>query len=122
MLLFLSCKEEAKKRNFVFILVDDLGWTDLAYTGSTFYETPNIDAFSKNSIQFTNAYASASICSPSRASILTGKHPARVNITDWIPGLDPKNKKLLGPNDLDELPLQETTISEELKNRLLHPL
>lgn len=115
-LLFLSCKDEPKKQNIVFILVDDLGWTDLGYTGSTFYETPNIDVFSRNSIQFTNAYASASICSPSRASILTGKHPARVNITDWIPGLDPKNEKLLGAKDLDELPLHETTIAEVLKN------
>ena len=83
----LSCKT-AKKQNFVFILVDDMGWADLGYTGSTFYETPNIDALSKSSIQFSNAYASASICSPTRASILTGKHPARLQITDWIPGDD----------------------------------
>ncbi|MBP8791779.1 MAG: sulfatase [Lutibacter sp.] len=112
--LFISCKEAPKKQNFVFILVDDLGWTDLGYSGSTFYETPNIDNFSKNSIQFTNAYASASICSPSRASILTGKHPASVNITDWLPGDDPKNRKLIGAKDLNELPLSEVTLPEIL--------
>lgn len=112
-IFFTSC--ETKKRNIVFILVDDLGWTDLGYSGSTFYETPNIDKFSKMSIQFDNAYAAGSVCSPSRASIMTGKHPSRVNITDWIPGDDPKNRKLLGAKDLDELPLQEITISEILK-------
>ena len=99
----------------MFILVDDLGWTGLGYSGSTFYETPNIDALSRESIQFSHAYASGSVCSPSRASILTGKHPARVGITDWIPGNAPKDEKLLGPNDLDELPLEETTLAESLK-------
>jgi len=112
-LLFISCAE--KKQNFVFILVDDLGWTDLGYSGSIFYETPNIDALSRECIQFSNAYASGSVCSPSRASIMTGKHPARVNITDWIPGNAPKNEKLLGPEDLDELPLDENTLAESLK-------
>ena len=110
----MSCAE--KKQNFVFILVDDLGWTDLGYSGSTFYETPNIDALSNTSILFTNAYASGSVCSPSRAAILTGKHPARVNITDWIPGNDPHNEKLIGPADLNELPLEEITLAEVLRN------
>ena len=109
-----SCAE--KKQNFLFILVDDLGWTDLGYSGSTFYETPNIDALSEVSIQFTQAYASASICSPTRASIMTGKHPVRVNITDWIPGYDPKDQKLSGPQDLDALPLEEITLAEVLQD------
>lgn len=112
-LIFISCAK--KRQNIVFILVDDLGWTDLGYTGSDFYETPNIDALSEVSIQFTNAYASGSVCSPTRASIMTGKHPARVNITDWLQGNDPKNEKLLGPQDLSELPLAELTIAEVLK-------
>lgn len=111
--LFFSCTE--KKQNFVFILVDDLGWTDLGYAGSDFYETPNIDALSEVSIGFTNAYSSGSVCSPSRASIMTGKHPARVNITDWIPGNNPGNKFLLGPQDLDQLPLTEITLAEVLQ-------
>lgn len=109
-----SCTK--KKQNFVFILVDDLGWTDLGYSGSSFYESPNIDALCNESIQFTNAYASASICSPTRAAIMTGKHPARLNITDWIPGFVPKTtEKLVGPDILNELPLKETTIAEAFK-------
>jgi arylsulfatase A-like enzyme len=112
---FTSCKKEQKKTNFVFILVDDLGWTDLGYSGSDFYETPNIDSLSKKSVLFTNAYSSGSVCSPSRASIISGKHPARVNITDWIPGDDPDDKLLLGPKDLNELPLSEQTLAEILK-------
>ena len=108
-----SCKE--KKQNIVFILVDDLGWTDLGYAGSTFHQSPNIDAFSQESIQFTNAYASASICSPTRAAIMTGKHPARLKITDWIPGFIPENEKLIGPDILNELPLEESTLAETFK-------
>jgi len=104
-----------KKPNVIFILVDDLGWNDLGYSGSTFYESPNIDKLSKDSFEFKTAYAASSVCSPTRASIMTGKHPARVNITDWIPGLDPKNRPLLGPQDLHQLPLDETTIAEKLK-------
>lgn len=111
--LFSSCAK--KKQNFLFILVDDLGWTDLGYTGSTFYETPNIDLLSKESIQFTNAYSSGSVCSPTRASILTGKHPARLQITDWIPGLRPENQKLNCPPIFNELPLEEATLAEVLK-------
>ena len=113
LVLFYSCKNN--EQNFVFILVDDLGWTDLGYSGSTFYETPNIDVLSNESIQFTNAYASGSVCSPSRASILTGKHPARLHITDWIPGSRPQNEKLIGPSIFNELSLEELTIAEELQ-------
>ncbi|XOV93719.1 MAG: sulfatase [Bacteroidota bacterium] len=98
----------------VFILVDDLGWKDLGYMGSKFYETPNIDAFSTQSVNFTNAYSSGSVCSPSRAAIMTGKHPARLHITDWIPGSGDKDRLLKTPAILDELPLQETTLPERL--------
>lgn len=111
--LLLSCAEQ--KQNFVVILIDDLGWTDPGYAGSRFHETPNIDALSHESITFTDAYSSASVCSPSRAAILTGKHPVSLNITDWIPGNDPANRKLLGPEDLNELPLEEITLAELLK-------
>ena len=115
-LLFIGCiGTDNKKPNVIFILVDDLGWNDLGYTRSAFYESPNIDKLSKDSFEFKTAYAASSVCSPTRASIMTGKHPARVNITDWIPGLDPKNKPLLGPKDLHQLPLNETTIAEKLK-------
>ncbi len=123
LLILVSCKkatnnnrkDQIKKPNVVVILVDDLGWKDLGYTGSTFYETPNIDALSKKSIQFPNAYSSSPICSPARASILTGKHPSSLNITDWIPGDDPKNRAFLGPQDYDYLPLEEYTLAEALK-------
>ena len=117
--LLFSCnskqKNTTKKPNVIFILVDDLGWNDLGYTGSDFYESPNIDSLSKDCFDFLTAYAASPVCSPTRASIMTGKHPARVNITDWIPGVDPKNRPLLGPTDLHQLPLQETTIAEKLR-------
>ncbi len=112
--LFSAC-QKSDPPNFVFILVDDLGWTDLGFSGSTFYETPNIDDLARKSTQFTNAYAAGSVCSPTRASIMTGKHPVRINITDWIPGQNPKGKPLSGPQDLNELPLQDTTIAELLR-------
>jgi arylsulfatase A-like enzyme len=114
-----SCKNLGQDKtppNFIFVLVDDLGWNDLGCYGSEFYETPNIDRLASHSVLFTNAYASASICSPSRASIMSGKSPARLNITDWIPGHDPKERKLLGPQDIHALPLDEVTLPEVLKN------
>ena len=110
-----SCDSKKKMPNIVFILVDDLGWNDLGYTGSDFYESPNIDLLSQESFHFLNAYSSSPVCSPTRAAIMTGKHPARINITDWIPGVDPKDKLLLGPKDLSALPLNEKTIAEFLK-------
>ncbi|MAU62878.1 MAG: arylsulfatase [Flavobacteriaceae bacterium] len=113
--IFSACSKTDPKPNVIFILVDDLGWNDLGYTGSKFYESPNIDKLSNDSFEFHTAYAASSVCSPTRASIMTGKHPARVNITDWIPGVDPKNRPLLGPQDLHQLPLDETTIAEKLK-------
>ncbi|WP_417624281.1 sulfatase [Paremcibacter congregatus] len=108
-------EDQQKKPNILFILVDDLGWRDLSSYGSDFYESPNIDKLASEGMRFTAAYASSPVCSPTRAAILTGKHPARVNITDWIPGDDPKNKKLIGARDLDQLPLEEETIAEVLK-------
>ncbi|MFT5465900.1 MAG: arylsulfatase A-like enzyme [Verrucomicrobiales bacterium] len=104
------------KPNFVFFLVDDLGWADVGCFGSTFHETPNIDGLAASGMKFTNAYAAASICSPTRASIMTGRHPARVNITDWIPGARaPKGGKFKHLDDLAQLPLEEITIAEALK-------
>ncbi len=118
-LAFPSCvtpsgKSRRGRPNIVFILVDDLGWRDLACTGSTFYETPNIDRLAREGMRFTTAYASCPVCSPTRASLMTGKYPPRVNITDWIPGNRPKNRKLLGPPIADHLALKEVTIAEAL--------
>ena len=110
----LGCSSRDKP-NIVFFLVDDLGWTDLGCYGSTFYETPNIDVLAQSGVRFTHAYAASPVCSPTRAAIMTGRHPVRVDITDWIPGHDPKDRKLLGPQDRHELPLSERTLAEAFK-------
>ncbi|MBI4663093.1 MAG: sulfatase-like hydrolase/transferase [Verrucomicrobia bacterium] len=77
--------------NLIFILADDLGWTDLACYGSDFYETPHLDGLARDGMRFTQAYSACTVCSPTRAALLTGKYPARLHITDWIPGLPPEN-------------------------------
>ena len=115
-LFIFSCNEKNTPHNLVFIIVDDLGWKDVGYMGSDFYETPNIDKLSDNSTVFNSAYSASPVCSPTRASIMTGKHHVRVNITDWIPGVDPKNRSLLGPEDIHQLPLEEVTIAEILQS------
>lgn len=90
LILFLtSCKEQKevivpKQPNILFILADDYGYHDLSSAGSDFYETPNIDRISREGMTFTNGYATCQVCSPSRASIMSGKFPARHGITDWI--------------------------------------
>ncbi len=103
------------KPNFLFLLVDDLGWADLACYGSTFHETPHLDRLAREGVRFTDAYTAASICSPTRASLMTGKHPVRVNITDWIPGSSGKGRKLRTPLDDHHLALEEVTIAEALR-------
>src|SRR5687767_1023304 len=75
--------------NVVVFVADDLGWRDLGYAGSTFYESPNIDALAARGTVFTNAYSACPVCSPTRASLLTGKYPPRVGITDYIGGPQP---------------------------------
>lgn len=101
--------------NIVLILADDLGWTDLGCFGSTFYETPNIDRLAQQGMRFTNAYAACPVCSPTRASIMTGKYPARLHVTDWIPGRTPPGLKMRIPEWTPYLPLNEVTIAEALK-------
>lgn len=88
---FVSCRnasstESDKKPNVVFILADDLGWNDLGCYGSDFYETPQIDRLATEGVRFTNAYSACHVCSPTRASIITGQYPARLGLTDWLPG------------------------------------
>lgn len=103
--------------NIVFILIDDLGWADLQCYGSTFHETPHLDALAASAARFTQAYAACPVCSPTRASILTGRHPVRVNITDWIPGhTGPSgpSHRFLPIADRNELALAEVTIAEIL--------
>ena len=100
--------------NVVFILVDDLGWTDAGFMGSDFYETPNIDALAASGVRFTNAYAATTVCSPTRASILTGKYPARLRVTDWIHGHSRPWARLRVPDWTHKLRPAETTIAEVL--------
>ena len=104
------------KPNIVFILADDLGWADLGCYGSTFYETPNLDKLASQGMRFTDAYAACSVCSPTRASIVTGKYPARLHITEWLPGGGDKPAHLLKQPDFQQyLPPDEFTIAKALK-------
>ena len=106
----------ARPPNIVFILLDDYGWGDSGAYGSKFYQTPNIDRLAKQGMRFTQAYDACHVCSPTRASILTGKYPARLHLTDWLPGrTDRPNQKLLRPIINQQLPLDEVTIAEALK-------
>jgi arylsulfatase A-like enzyme len=101
------------QRNIVFILADDLGYMDIgANNPATFYETPNIDRIAARGMRFTQSYAACPVCSPTRASILTGKYPQRTGITDYIGG-NRRGKLLPAPN-ADHLRLQEVTIAERL--------
>jgi arylsulfatase A len=98
--------------NVVLILADDLGWTDLGCYGSDLYETPHIDQLARDGMRFTQNYSACTVCSPTRAALLTGKYPSRLRITDWIPGLMPDNPKLLVPDWTKHLPHEEVTLAE----------
>jgi arylsulfatase A len=101
--------------NVVFILVDDLGWTDFGCFGSDLYRTPNIDKLAQDGMRFTAAYSACCVCSPTRAAVLTGKYPARLHVTDWIPGQVPANPKLLPPDWTKHLPANEPTIAQAFR-------
>lgn len=106
---------DAPKPNVIVILADDLGWADLSCYGSTFHESPNLDQLAAQGMRFTQAYSSSPYCSPSRAAIMTGRHPARVKITDYIPS-NGKSGKLLPAEMKMELPLEEVTMAELLRD------
>ncbi len=109
--LLLGCGEAADvEPNVVLIVIDDLGWVDTGVYGSTFYETPNIDRLAAEGARFTQFYAASPVCSPTRASIMTGKYPARVNITNWIGG--EQQGRLLQAEYERELALDEITIGD----------
>jgi arylsulfatase A-like enzyme len=102
--------------NFVFILIDDMGWADGGCFGSKFYQTPQIDALAAAGMRFTQAYAACAVCSPTRAALITGKYPARLHLTDWIPGEPvPTNSHFRVPDWQQHLPLQEPTLATTLK-------
>jgi arylsulfatase A-like enzyme len=106
----------SKAPNILFVIADDLGWKDLACYGNPYHETPNLDKLARQGMRFTDAYAAAAICSPTRASLVTGKYPARLGLTDWIKGFVYPEKPLLCPTPNQYLPLEEITIAEALKN------
>ncbi len=119
-----SCGAEQgllQRPNIVFILADDLGWSDLACYGADLHETPNLDRLADQGVRFTQAYA-MSVCSPTRAAIMTGKHAARLHMTIWREGSVERNEraakaktKLLPPATTHDLPLEETTIADALR-------
>ncbi len=116
-LLFISSLSLSKP-NILFILIDDMGWMDLGCQGNKNLHTPNIDALAKSGIRFTDAYAPAPVCSPTRAAIMTGQSPARIQITNHLPHQDrftPKSSKLLPARMLNHLPLKYVTLAEKLK-------
>jgi arylsulfatase A len=103
--------------NIVVFLLDDLGWRDLGCYGSPFHETPHIDRLAADGVRFTDAYAACHVCSPTRAALLTGKYPARLGLTDWLPGR--KNfpfQRLLNAAVVPALPLEEVTLAEALRD------
>ncbi len=104
-----------RRLNVVLILADDLGWTDLTCYGSDFHETPVLDKLAAEGMRFTQNYSACTVCSPTRAALLTGKYPARLHVTDWIPGAMPDNPKLLVPDWTKHLPHEETTLAEVFK-------
>lgn len=101
--------------NIIFILADDLGWHQLGCYGSDFYETPALDRMASDGMRFSNAYAAAPVCSPTRGSIMTGKYPARTHLTINIPTGRNPDRPTLTPEFADWLPLEEVTVAEILQ-------
>jgi arylsulfatase A-like enzyme len=114
-LLFQSAQAAPPQWNVVVILADDLGWKDLSSYGSDFYRTPHIDKLSRDGMKFTQAYSACTVCSPTRAALMTGKYPARVRVTDWIPGQMPENPKLIVPDFTKYLSLEEASLARVFK-------
>ena len=104
---------QKKQPNFVFFLVDDMGWMDFSHNGSTFYETPNVDRLADEGVKFNQGYATCHVCSPTRASIMTGKYPARTHTTNYFCGK--RKGELTLPSWNCEMDTSEVTIAEALK-------
>ena len=101
----------------VLILIDDLGWSDLGCYGSEYYRTPNIDALARGGVKFTDGYAACNVCSPTRAAILSGKYPARLLLTQWLPSgrWDATKNRMREARYLSNLPLEEITVAEAMR-------
>ncbi|MGC9344457.1 MAG: sulfatase-like hydrolase/transferase, partial [Bacteroidales bacterium] len=122
-ILFAGCRnlKTDEKPNFLFILVDDLGYMDVGFNNpDTFYETENLNKLASEGVTFTRAYAACPVCSPTRASIMTGKYPARMNTTDYFGAAQPeewqRNTRLLPASYNEQMALEEQTLAEALKN------
>ncbi|MCC5929454.1 MAG: sulfatase [Cyclobacteriaceae bacterium] len=127
-ILFFTClqgfAQRKEKPNVLFILVDDYGWMDAAVYGSSFYETPNIDKLAAMGTKFNNAYTASPVCSPTRASIMTGKYPSKLYHTDWFGAPQPwnyqnhwtRNKPLIPAEYSPNLALEEYTLAEAFKD------
>ncbi len=98
--------------NIIFILIDDLGWADLGCFGSSFYETPHLDRLRAEGMMFTDGYATCPVCSPTRVSVQTGRYPARVGVTNYIPGS--ARGRVIEPDYVTHLPRDEHTIAQAL--------
>jgi len=109
-------RADARPPNVIVIFVDDLGATDVGCCGSTFYQTPHLDRLAREGMRFSQAYSACTVCSPSRAALLTGKYPARLHLTDWIPGHARPRAKLKVPDWTMHLPSEEWTLAEALKS------
>ncbi len=106
------------KPNIIFILADDLGWADLGAYGADLHETPNLDRLARQGVRFDHAYSASPVCSPTRASIHTGKHPARLQMTIWRESArtPPLKNRLVPPVVEENLPLSEITLAEVLRD------
>ncbi len=105
----------AEKPNFIVLLADDLGWTDLGCYGSDLYETPHIDKLAADGMRFTHGYAACTVCSPTRAAIMTGMYPARTHVTDFITGGVRPKAKLRIPDWTMQLDHRHTSLAEALQ-------
>jgi arylsulfatase A-like enzyme len=110
----LACSGNDRPPNVVLVIVDDLGWRDLGVYGSTFYDTPAIDSLARAGALFTQFYAASPVCSPTRASLMTGRHPARLGITNWIGG--ERDGPLLQAEYERQLALEEYTLGEAFRD------
>ena len=112
----LSAKKNTKQPNVILFLIDDLGWSDIGAYGSTFHETPHVDRMAKDGSLFTDAYSASPVCSPTRASILTGKYPSRINISyiSGTTGPHGPGYKLIAPKPDGNISYQEKTLAETL--------
>jgi arylsulfatase A len=122
-LFLLACsapEEDARRPNVIVLLVDDWGWSDASCLGSDLYDTPNIDALANDGMRFTTSYATCTVCSPTRASMMTGQYPGRTHVTDWIRGHQRPDAKLLPPEWTMKLEARHTTLAEALRAEGYH--